>query len=133
MDTLERRALIVQDEPNLRRSLRAMMSASGFDVVADVAAGNDAIAAAAATQPEVILLDVDLTGTRGLRLIPTLLSVAPNCELLVLSSFDSLRFAALEAGAFAVIGKSDLRELRRSLARLPGKGPGGQPGSTGTP
>ena len=115
---VERGALIVQDEPRLRRSLRTTVSAAGFTVVADVAGGNDALRAAALTQPDVILLDIDLTGSRGLQLLPELLSVVPNCAFLVLSSFDTLRFAALEAGAYAVISKSDLRELRRCLDRL---------------
>lgn len=127
METAPRRALIVQDEPELRRSLRAIATACGFTLIADVAAADDAIEVAAATHPDVILLDLDLAGRRGVQLITALLSTSPNCVLLVLSSFDSLRFAALEAGAFAVVGKSDLRDLRRSLERLkdvhPGPGP----------
>jgi len=126
------RALIVEDEPSLCRSLRATVSAFGFTDVADVPAGNDAIEVAATTDPNLIVLDVDLMGSRGLQLIPALLAVAPSCALVVLSSFDSLRFAALEAGAFAVVGKSDLRELQRELARMPG-GSGRGPASTGSP
>jgi len=52
------RVLVVDDEAEIRRALRTGLSGHGFEVEA-VAGGEEALAAAAARTPDVVLLDLD--------------------------------------------------------------------------
>src|SRR5689334_19612172 len=61
--------LVVDDEPPIRRFLRASLSAAGHRVVtADDAAG--ALAAVTAEKPDLIILDLGLPDRSGLRSSP---------------------------------------------------------------
>ena len=61
--------LIVDDHAGFRQFLRSVLEDDGFDVVADVADGEQAVATAAASHPDLVLLDVHLgeapTGSRS--------------------------------------------------------------------
>ena len=57
--------LIVDDHPAFRSAARALLQASGFDVVGEAADGESAIAAVAELGPEVVLLDVQLPDIDG--------------------------------------------------------------------
>ncbi len=94
------------------------MLAYGFEQIEEVGRATAAIEAAARTHPDAIVVDIELAGSRGVGIVAELLTAAPGCAVIVMSQFDSLRFPALEAGAYACIGKTDLRELRRCLTRL---------------
>ncbi len=94
------------------------MLACGFDRIEEVASATAAIEVATRTRPDAIVVDIELAGSRGVGIVAALLTAVPGCSIIVVSPFDGLRFPALEAGAYACIGKSDLRELRRCLTRL---------------
>ncbi len=59
-----RRVLVVEDEPTINEALVARLVAEGFDVTAAYD-GPGAVAAAASSDPEVVLLDVMLPGFDG--------------------------------------------------------------------
>jgi two-component system KDP operon response regulator KdpE len=50
-------ALVIDDEPQIRRLLRVILESNGFRVF-DAANGQDGIAQAAQCRPDVILLDL---------------------------------------------------------------------------
>lgn len=54
------RVLIVDDHPGFRSSARRLLEADGLAVVGEAADGEAALAAAAALDPDVVLLDVQL-------------------------------------------------------------------------
>ena len=56
--------LVVDDEPQIRRVLRATLSSNGYDVV-EAKDGRQAIAAVLEEHPDLILLDVNLPGMNG--------------------------------------------------------------------
>lgn len=62
------RVLVVDDEPQIRRALRAGLRANGF-VVEDVADGEAAIEAVAMHPPEVVILDLGLPGIDGIEVV----------------------------------------------------------------
>ncbi len=94
------------------------MVACGFEEIEEVGSATAAIEVATRTRPDAIVVDIELAGRRGVGIIAELLTAVPGCAIIVMSPFDALRFPALEAGAYACLGKSDLRELRRCLTRL---------------
>ena len=60
---------------------------------------------------EIVLLDLAMTGAPGIRLIGMVQAVAPNVAIVVLSEFEVIDLAVLEAGASLVLKSSDLRRL----------------------
>ena len=59
--------LAVEDEPQMRRFLRASLTSHGFDFI-DATSGKEAIAAATSRNPEIILLDLGLPDEDGVEL-----------------------------------------------------------------
>ena len=115
--SLRLRGLVFDDDADTRRAVTAILSRSGFDVVGVVSSPAEALAAAGGL-PDVVVLDLALSGTRGLGILGALHAVAPACELVVLSPFVALREAALDAGACDFIDKRDMRQLERCLRRV---------------
>ena len=56
--------LVVDDEPQIRRVLRATLSSSGYDVI-EAKDGQDAVATVIRERPALILMDVNMPGMSG--------------------------------------------------------------------
>ncbi len=80
-----RTALIVDDHPEFRAVARMIVEGAGLEVVAEAADGAAALAAAADTNPDVVLLDVRLPGLDGIA-IAELLAVRHSPPAVVLTS-----------------------------------------------
>ena len=96
-DTL--RILVVEDEPNLRRTLRVNLIARGYDVE-EATDGEEALARAAVLKPDLMLLDLGLPKLDGLDVIGAfrLWSRAPVLVLTARGS-EADKVAALDLGA----------------------------------
>lgn len=103
------------------------MAGCGFDVIDEVHSADAALSAVGDSQPDSVVLDIEVAGTRGLGIISEIRACAPGCVVIVLSLFDGLRVAALAAGASGFTGKLDLRELRRHLEAFTVSGSGSPP------
>src|SRR5687768_7550687 len=80
------RILIVDDHAVLRAGLRAIFeSYAQISVVGEAADCASALAVAVDTQPDIILLDLDLGDDNGLDVLPQLLRVAPATRVIVLT------------------------------------------------
>lgn len=92
-------ALIIDDEPQIRRLLRVTLEANGYRVF-DAATGQDGLAQAAQCRPEVILLDLGLPDLEGVDVLKRLRewSRVPVIILSVRDREDD-KVAALDAGA----------------------------------
>jgi two-component system response regulator DesR len=116
------RILIADDHAVVREGLVRVLS-DQFDmrVVAQAANGDEAVAAARATDPHLALLDMRMPGLGGAAAIRRLRECCPRIRVLVLSMYEDphYRRAALAAGAHAYLGKSsssaDLVRAIRSL------------------
>ncbi len=98
------RLLIADDQPLMRAGFRAVLEATGeMEVVAEADDGLKAIAAARATKPDVVLMDVRMPNLDGIEAIKQL----PNHRVLVLTTFglDEYIVEALRAGASGFITK----------------------------
>jgi len=92
-------ALVIDDEPQIRRLLRVTLEANGYRVV-DAANGKDGITQAAQRPPNVILLDLGLPDLEGVEVLKRLRewSRVPVIVLSVRDREDD-KVAALDAGA----------------------------------
>ncbi|MBT8495019.1 MAG: response regulator transcription factor [Deltaproteobacteria bacterium] len=107
--------LLVDDEAELRATLAYNFRAAGY-LVAAVETGEQALAAAARSCPDIVILDIGLPGTSGLEVCRELRS-NPQTErvpILILSARDDVidRVVALEIGADDYVDKPfSVREL----------------------
>ena len=78
-------------------------------VVAEVARGDEVIAAATAARPDVVLLDIELPGRSGLDVIEELLQAVPGTRVVVVTTFGRPGYLSrsLAAGARGFLVKDD--------------------------
>ena len=105
-------ALLCADDPGLLHAVRVMLEQNGVEVVATVGTGSQAVFAARATDPDLVVLDLAISGALGLRIVGALRAGTPGAGVVVLSPFESLRRAAVGAGALDLVSVRELRRLR---------------------
>lgn len=98
--------LIIDDEANLRRMLRALLEGEGFRVE-EADSAEAGIAELREESPEVILLDLRLPGMSGLEALPRIVDLSPGTPVIMMSGKASLGDAvqATRLGAFHFIEK----------------------------
>ena len=116
------RILIIDDETQIRRALDINLRAHGYEVIL-AATGEDGLKEAAASVPDLVLLDLGLPGLDGVDVIRGLRGWT-SIPIIVLSArhADASKVAALDAGADDYITKPFsinelLARLRASLRR----------------
>ena len=99
--------LIVDDEPNIRRMVGALLSSEGYEV-RDAADGAGALTRAAESVPDVVLLDLMMPGELdGLATLARLRKAAPDVPIIMMSGKAGLSDAvkATKLGAFNFLEK----------------------------
>lgn len=116
------RVLVVDDHPVVREGLRSFLaSREGFEVVGEAADAPGAVAAAAETCPDLVLLDLVMPGGGGMAALPELLALASPPRVLVLTSVggEDEALAAVRGGAHGWLGKdvapSELESAIRTI------------------
>jgi DNA-binding NarL/FixJ family response regulator len=117
------RVLIVDDHVLIREGLRVVLErVPHFELVGEAASGQEAIALVATTQPDVVLMDLQMPGMNGVTATAHIRSAWPKLPVLILSSFVELDtvLAAIKAGASGYMLKAvqaaDLLQAIRTVA-----------------
>jgi len=99
MATLAPLLLLIEDEPQMRRFLRATLKAHGYQIV-EAATAREGLAQAAGRNPELILLDLGLPDLDGLEVVRTIRRSA-STPVIVISARgqEQDKVAALDLGA----------------------------------
>jgi two-component system response regulator MprA len=94
------RVLVVEDDPPVRRMLQRSLAAEGFDVRA-AADGGAALAMAADSLPDLVVLDVTMPGLSGIDVCRRLREKGLSGGVLMLTARDAVedRVRGLDAGA----------------------------------
>jgi two-component system KDP operon response regulator KdpE len=97
--------LLIEDEPQIRRFLRASLGAQGYRLV-EAVTGEEGLLQAATRQPDLVLLDLGLPDLDGVDVIRRLREWA-SIPIIVLSARGQERdkIAALDAGADDYVSK----------------------------
>jgi two-component system KDP operon response regulator KdpE len=91
--------LVVDDEPQIRRVLRATLSSNGYEVI-EAQSGQEAIEMVVAERPELILLDVNMPGMNGLEACNKIrMSFDGPIIMVTIRNTERDKIAALDAGA----------------------------------
>ncbi len=106
------------DDVNTRDAVAAIMERCGFAAALMPGPPSHLAAQVRRRSSQLLVLDLASAGTRGLRIVDTLQRAVPSCAVVLLAPFEGLRAAALEAGAYDLAGRDDLRDLERCLRRL---------------
>jgi two-component system, NarL family, response regulator NreC len=109
MNTERISVLIADDHRLFREALRVVLERE-CDVVGEAASGEEAIALAARTRPNIVLLDVGMPGVGGLNAAHRLAKEAPSSKVVILSQHDDEEYvieAMIDAGAAGYLVKTD--------------------------
>ncbi len=113
------RILIADDHASFRAGLEALLGTiAGFEVVGHAGSGEDAVERAAADQPDVVVMDLNMPGIDGIEATRRIVATSPHVAVLVLSMYeaDDQVFGALKAGARGYVLKgADRAELVRAI------------------
>jgi DNA-binding NarL/FixJ family response regulator len=119
------RILVAEDHPLFRKGVISLLSSvPDFEVVGEAASGEEAVARAAALQPDVVLMDLQMPKLNGIGATRTIVHESPSIRVLVVTLFedDDSVFMALRAGARGYVLKdADEEELVRAI-RAVGRG-----------
>jgi two-component system response regulator DesR len=102
------RLLIADDQALVRGALSALLGLEGdIEVVAEVGRGDEVVAAALETRPDVALLDIEMPGIDGLEAASRLRSAVPGCRVLMVTTFGRPGYLkrAMQAGASGFVVK----------------------------
>lgn len=106
--------MIVDDHPLMRRGLRQLLELEPtFDIVAEASSGSEAIALAGRTQPDIILLDLNMKGLSGLDTLRALRNEGIDARIIILTVSDARSdvYALVDAGADGYLLKDSEPEL----------------------
>ena len=103
----------------MRQGLRTFLELQeGIEVVGEAADGEEAVAAAGQTKPDVVLLDLVMPRLGGVQAIHGIREVSPDSRVIVLTTFfdDDNLFPAVRAGAAGYLLKDvQPQELVRAI------------------
>ena len=115
------RVLIADDHAVVREGIRRVLSAPGFAIVGEAATGTEAIERAAATTPDVVVLDISMPRGSGLQAVERIRAAAPSARILFLSVHDETEYVleTVRKGAHGYVRKdttpAELREAVRAV------------------
>lgn len=104
---------LVEDDPNLRSNLTAMLnSSSGFQCQAAYPDGKAALRGISTNRPDVVLMDINLPGMLGTECVRQLKALAPNLPVLMLTVYEDSEqiFKSLMSGATGYLLKRTTKD-----------------------
>jgi DNA-binding NarL/FixJ family response regulator len=117
--------LIADDQALVRVGLRKIIeNETDMVVVSEAADGEDAVAAAARTRPDVVLMDIRMPVLDGIEATRRIVGAQPGTRVLILTTFglDSYVYDALRAGASAFMLKDAAPEEILAAVRIVSSG-----------
>ncbi|MBG0786622.1 MAG: response regulator transcription factor [Anaerolineaceae bacterium] len=116
--------LLVDDHEVVRQGLRAYLdSQPDFRVIGEASSGEEAVEAAMEYLPDVMLMDLVMSGMGGVEATRKVKDITPRTQIVVLTSYhqDEFIFPALQAGAISYVLKDvmmdDLADAIRKASR----------------
>ncbi|WP_405161866.1 response regulator transcription factor [Nocardia sp. NBC_01499] len=116
------RLLLADDQALVRGALAALLGLeSDLDVVGEVGRGDEVLDAVARTNPDVVLLDVEMPGMDGISVAAQLHASHPGVRVLMVTTFGRPGYLrrAIDAGASGFVVKdTPARELADAVRRV---------------
>ena len=114
--------LLADDQALVRGALATLLGLEAdMEVVAEVGRGDEVVAAARRSSPDVALLDVEMPGLDGIAATAALHAALPGVRVLIVTTFGRPGFLrrALQAGASGFVVKdTPARQLAEAVRRV---------------
>jgi DNA-binding NarL/FixJ family response regulator len=110
--------LLVDNQPSVRHGLRLLLGLEReISVVGEAGSGAEALAAADALDPDLVIMDVEMPGMDGLAAAKQLSRLHPRSALIILTMHNGLQISdgAVAAGAIALVSKSRPQDLLNTV------------------
>jgi len=116
--------LVADDHPFLRAGLEAVLRTAGMAVVASVGDGDAALAAIAAHDPDVVVLDVAMPARDGVATLAALRERGDSRPVVILTAHidDRQLLSAIDHGASGIALKEDAEDFLIDCIRAASKG-----------
>src|SRR6188474_3268680 len=103
---MKARILVIDDEAEIRRSVRMILEYDGYDVL-EASSGPEGVALAEKESPDLVFLDVKMPGMDGLEALQRIKAVNETLPVVIISGHGTVSTAveATKAGAFDFIEK----------------------------
>src|ERR687891_283113 len=103
---MKARILVVDDEADIRRSVRMILEYDGYDVM-EASSGPEGVALVENEAPDLVFLDVKMPGMDGLEALQRIKAVNDSLPVVIISGHGTVSTAveATKAGAFDFIEK----------------------------
>ena len=103
------RLLLVDSHKAFRQRLATILTNEGFSIVGEAGTGEEGVRLARSTQPDIVLMDVYVTGMDGVRATAELLKVSTKSQVVGLSLCDgNTMLRMMKAGASVFVPKTKL-------------------------
>jgi two-component system response regulator DesR len=116
------KVLLAEDQGMMRGALALLLGLEDdFEVVGQVAAGDQIVPTAREVRPDVAVLDIEMPGRSGLDAAAELHAELPECKILIVTTFGRPGYLrrAMEAGASGFLVKDGpVEDLARAIRRV---------------
>jgi two-component system chemotaxis response regulator CheY len=101
------RVMICDDAMFMRCVIGGALREAGYEIVAEAASGQDAVAQYQASRPDLVTMDVVMPDVSGLEAVARIRAVDPRARILMVSAVgqEALVRKAMEAGAAGFVSK----------------------------
>ncbi|AIG00969.1 LuxR family DNA-binding response regulator [Pseudomonas fluorescens] len=116
-----RKALVVDDHPIVRATVKMVLQHEHFDPIVEAGDGADAVQQARQLQPDLVVLDISMPKLDGLEVIRRIVDLNIGARILVLTSLEPSLYLkrCMVAGAAGFLSKiDDLDDLQRAVKVL---------------
>ena len=105
------RVMLVDDHGFVRSAIRQALTAPDIEIVGEAPSAEEALRIAPELRPDVVLIDIDLPGMNGLRLLRELRPRLPDCKFVMLTVSTS-QADVLEAVRLGAVGKTLIVDVK---------------------
>ncbi len=115
----EKRILVVDDEPNMRKVLSALLRGDGYEVVA-ASSGEEALKHFRAEQFHAVITDLKMPGMSGLAVLSEVACINSSIPVIVITAYGTVENAveAMKRGAYDYVLKPfDNTEIRLTVRK----------------
>ncbi len=123
MNTIK--VMIVDDHAVMRDGIRALLAVyDDFEIVGEASEGKEAVENAAKLAPDVIVMDVAMSGLDGLEATRRIIKKNPEIKVIILTQHDNREYtlSAIKAGAAGFVPKRALGSELVSAIRAVNRG-----------
>jgi DNA-binding NarL/FixJ family response regulator len=115
------RLFIAEDTEHVRKMLVDILGLHGFEIVGEAASGEETVQQVAEADPDVVVMDLRMSGLDGLQTARKIREVRPDQQVIIYSAYvdADLEIRAKEAGVAVCVPKmSGVEALAREISAV---------------